>query len=142
MREKGRVANSCSRCHHKLLALDAPGTCCPPTATPGVYLHLAQDSVGSPPPFPADWRCPPARHTLLSQRAEDKSGSGCLGNRAASTRLPLAGRPYEAAPSGSPGSPSGGGGGLSFSPAGSRRQEGGIHSCQRQSKRCLPAEHR
>lgn len=95
-------------------ALDASGTCCPPTAAPGVYLHRAQDRVGSPPPFPADWRCPPARHTLLSQRAEDKSGSGCLGNRAASTGLPLAGRPYEAAPSGSPGSPSGGGGGCPF----------------------------
>lgn len=147
-RERGRrksPANSSSP--RNPAALDVPRTCRPPPPTPysasaaAAQSHPARGCAGSPPPHPADWPRRPARHALLSRWAEDKSRRGCLGNRAASTRLPLAGRPCGAAPSGGPGSLSGRGGARPFFLQGCG-DRGRNRNCQSRSVGCPPAEHR
>uniref|UniRef100_F6XFJ3 Family with sequence similarity 199, X-linked n=1 Tax=Macaca mulatta TaxID=9544 RepID=F6XFJ3_MACMU len=83
--------------------------------------------------------------TAAARRAELEGGSslGCLGNRAASTRLPLAGRSCEAlARSGSPGSLSGRGGARDTVPLQSYGDRKAKQSCRRGSTCCLPVERR
>ncbi|EAX02762.1 hCG1810985 [Homo sapiens] len=82
--------------------------------------------------------------TAAARRAELEGGRslGCLGNRAASTRLPLAGRSCALARSGSPGSLSGRGGGRDPVPLQSYGDRKAKQSCGRGSTCCPPVEHK